>query len=293
MRPLVAIDWGTSSLRAARLDAQGHVLEERATTQGILSVPPGGFPAVFDVLCASWLDDGVLALMSGMVGSRQGWVEAPYCPCPAGFDELGKRLAWLRPGQLAVVPGLSCEHGGVPDVMRGEEVQVFGALQQLGLREATLVLPGTHSKWVTVQDHRITRFSTFMTGELYALLRQHSILARTLPASDGALDEAAFDQGVDHALGGPSLLATAFSVRTLALFDRRAPEALHSYLSGLVIGEELRARGMGTGPVVVVGSAALATRYERALARCRVVTQRAGAHATWQGLWALAQTLEP
>ncbi len=293
MKPLIAIDWGTSSLRAARLGPQGQVLEERASAQGILAVPPDGFSAVFDALCAGWLQGDTLALMSGMVGSRQGWLEVPYCACPAGFDEVACRLTWLRPGQLAIVPGLRCEHDGVPDVMRGEEVQVFGALQQLGLDDATLVLPGTHSKWVTVRARRIEQFCTYMTGEFYALLRQHSILSRTLPADEGPLQEDAFDQGVDQALHGPSLLATAFSTRTLALFDRLTPQALPSYLSGLVIGEELRAQAPGSGPVVVIGGAALASRYERALARCGVAARRADAHATWHGLWAIGQTLEP
>lgn len=293
MKPLIAIDWGTSSLRAARLGPQGQVLEERASAQGILAVPPDGFSAVFDALCAGWLQGDTLALMSGMVGSRQGWLEAPYCECPAGFDEVACRLTWLRPGQLAIVPGLRCEHDGVPDVMRGEEVQVFGALQQLGLDDATLVLPGTHSKWVTVRARRIEQFCTYMTGEFYALLRQHSILSRTLPADEGPLQEDAFDQGVDQALHGPSLLATAFSTRTLALFERLAPQALPSYLSGLVIGEELRAQAPGSGPVVVMGGPALASRYERALARCGVAARRADAHATWHGLWAIGQTLEP
>lgn len=293
MKPLIAIDWGTSSLRAARLGPQGQVLEERASAQGILAVPPDGFSAVFDALCAGWLQGDTLALMSGMVGSRQGWLEAPYCECPAGFDEVACRLTWLRPGQLAIVPGLRCEHDGVPDVMRGEEVQVFGALQQLGLDDATLVLPGTHSKWVTVRARRIEQFCTYMTGEFYALLRQHSILSRTLPADEGPLQEDAFDQGVDQALHGPSLLVTAFSTRTLALFERLAPQALPSYLSGLVIGEELRAQAPGSGPVVVIGSAALASRYERALARCGVAARRTDAHATWHGLWAIGQTLEP
>jgi 2-dehydro-3-deoxygalactonokinase len=293
VKPLIAIDWGTSSLRAARLGAQGQVLEERASAQGILAVPPDGFSAVFDALCAGWLQGDTLALMSGMVGSRQGWLEAPYCECPAGFDEVACRLTWLRPGQLAIVPGLRCEHDGVPDVMRGEEVQVFGALQQLGLDDAMLVLPGTHSKWVTVRARRIEQFCTYMTGEFYALLRQHSILSRTLPADEGPLQEDAFDQGVDQALHGPSLLATAFSTRTLALFERLAPQALPSYLSGLVIGEELRAQAPGSGPDVVMGGPALASRYERALARGGVAARRADAHATWHGLWAIGQTLEP
>jgi len=289
---LIAVDWGTTSLRAARLDAHGHVLEERASGQGILSVPAGGFPAALDALCTGWQDHGTLTLMSGMVGSRQGWLEAPYCPCPAGFDEVVRQLAWLRPGQLVIVPGLSCEHEGVPDVMRGEEVQVFGALQLLGLHDAVVVLPGTHSKWVTVIGGRIEGFTTFMTGEFYGLLRRHSILSRTLPPDDGLFDESAFDQGVTHALAGRSLLGTAFSTRTVALFDRMAAEALPSYLSGLVIGEELRAQPAVPDALVVIGTPELASRYQRALAQRGITTRAVGHEATWHGLWAVAQTLE-
>jgi 2-dehydro-3-deoxygalactonokinase len=297
VRGLVAVDWGTSSLRIARMDAQGRVIEERSSAQGILIVPGGDFATVFIAACADWVRaDGSFCLMSGMVGSRQGWLEAPYCACPAGFADVAGALAWLMPApggaRVAIVPGLSCEHDGVPDVMRGEEVQVFGALQVLDLQDATLVLPGTHSKWVTVRGQQIHGFSTFMTGEFYSLLRQHSILSRTLPPEDGALDEAAFDRGVTQALAGGSLLSTAFSVRTLSLMDRMAAQALPSYLSGLVIGEELRASAPAGGMVVVMGAPALAVRYERALAHLGVPTRRVGSEATWRGLWAIAQTLE-
>ncbi len=299
MKQMVAVDWGTSSLRGALLGADGQVLEERASPRGILTVSPGEFATVFIVAYADWMRaTGTFCLMSGMVGSRQGWLEAPYCPCPASFDQLASHLAWVTPGPLnarvGIVPGLQCSHAGVPDVMRGEEVQVFGALQLLGLRNATLVLPGTHSKWVTVRDGRIERFATFMTGEFYALLRQHSILSRSLPPEDGSLDETAFERGVLHALNQASLLGTAFSTRTLSLFEQLPAAALPSYLSGLVIGEELRAQAPDSLPdsVVVIGSPALTQRYQRALALRGVQVQSVGPEATWRGLWAIAQTLK-
>jgi 2-dehydro-3-deoxygalactonokinase len=229
-----------------------------------------------------------------MVGSRQGWFEAEYCACPAGLAEVAAavrvldRSATARGRDIAIVPGLSCEHDGVPDVIRGEEVKVFGAIELLGIAEAQIALPGTHSKWASVGGGRIERFSTVMSGEFYALLRQHSILARTLPAEDGALDEAAFDLGVRRALDGPSLLQTAFSVRTLSLFDRLSAAALPSYLSGLVIGEELRCRPLdGTGAVVLIGAPTLVERFERALALRGVGVRRLGEEAAWRGLWAI------
>jgi 2-dehydro-3-deoxygalactonokinase len=243
MKRLIAIDWGTSSLRAALIE-NGHVTEERAFPRGILTVDAGGFPTVFDTCFGDWMTPDALCLISGMAGSQQGWLEAPYCSCPAGFDDVAARLAWVVPGRIAIVPGLSMDAGGVPDVMRGEETQVFGALQLLGVQNAQLVLPGTHSKWVTVAGSKITHFSTWMTGEFYALLRQHSILARTLPADEPPPDADAFAKGAAYALRGDGLLHTAFSARTLALFKRMPPDALPSYLSGLVIGEELRCQAL-------------------------------------------------
>jgi 2-dehydro-3-deoxygalactonokinase len=292
MKRLIAIDWGTSSLRGALIEANGKVAEERSFARGILTVEPGGFPAVFENCFGDWMAPDALCLIAGMAGSQQGWVEAPYCPCPAGFDAVAARLAWIVPGRMAIVPGLSIDTGGVPDVMRGEETQVFGALQALGLQSAQLVLPGTHSKWVTVTDGKITHFSTWMTGEFYALLLQHSILARTLPTGEPPPDADAFGQGVAYALRGEGLLHTAFSARTLALFKRMAPDALPSYLSGLVIGEELRCQSLESGDnVVVVGADALVARYEQALALVGATCQRAGSSATWLGLRAIAQSI--
>lgn len=292
MSRLLAVDWGSSSLRGALIDADGHVLEERSFARGILTVASGEFPAVFDSCFGDWMHPGTLCLISGMAGSQQGWVEAPYCACPAGFDDIARQLAWLEPGRIAIVPGLSIEKDGVPDVMRGEETQVFGALQLLGLDNARLVLPGTHSKWVTVAQRRVTDFSTWMSGEFYALLRKHSILSRTLPANDPAPDAAAFAQGVTHALHGKGLLHTAFSTRTLSLFKRLASDALPSYLSGLVIGEELKSQSLHSGDsVVVMGAQALTARYEQALQQLGVSVQRIGDNATWRGLRAIADTL--
>lgn len=297
MQQLLAVDWGTSSLRGALLDGQGQVLKERSFPRGILTVAPGDFASVFEACFGHWMGAaGTFCLISGMAGSKQGWLEAPYCACPAGFDEVASQLAWVRAGRIAIVPGLSCEHEGIPDVMRGEETQVFGALQLLGLSDGLLVLPGTHSKWVTVRGGRIESFSTFMTGEFYALLRQHSLLARSLPETDGDVDWPAFDEGVALALAlrSSSLLQTAFSVRTLSLFDRMAPERLPSYLSGLVIGEEIRSRELPEGAqLVLIGSELLTERYQRALAQRQAIVHRAGAEASWRGLWALAQTIHP
>ena len=291
----VMVDWGTSSLRGALLNAQGEVLQERSFAQGILTVPAGGFAAVFAERFGDWMaEPHRRCLISGMAGSRQGWQEAPYCPCPAGFAELGQHLLWLEPDRIALVPGLSCMADDAlktPDVMRGEEVQIFGALQLAKRDSATLVLPGTHSKWVQVRSGRVTEFKTFMTGEIFALLSQHSILAKTLDLN-GALDPDTFLHGIDHSQQAGSLLHSLFAVRTLGLFERLPAAALPSYLSGLLIGEELRSQAVSSdaGSVILIGSDALTLRYTLALQHLNIASQSWGAQATWAGLFALASS---
>ncbi len=281
---LIAVDWGTSALRGALLAADGTALAEHAAPLGLLSVAPGSWAQVFHAQFGAWrrAHPGLLCLLAGMVGSRQGWAEAPYCPCPAGLDDVARQLLWVLPGEVAIVPGISSDAAGLPDVMRGEETQVFGALQWPGLapqRDALLVLPGTHSKWVQVRAGRITGLATHMTGECYALLRQQSILARLLPA----------DAGVQQAVTPGGLLHHLFSVRTLGLFGRADGPALASRLSGLLIGEELRAQAIAPGAAVwVLGSAALAARYERALALCGHAAHRVPDSATWLVMLAVA-----
>lgn len=290
----VAVDWGTSSLRGALLDADGKVLEEQSHARGILSVPAGGFGAAFDELFGAWMAPaGTRCLISGMAGSKQGWVEAPYCACPAGLADIAAKVIEIEPGRIAIVPGLSDEHDGVPDVMRGEEVQIFGAIALTGLRDGLFVLPGTHNKWVRVAEGRVAGFRTFMTGEFYALLGAHSILARTLDTS-ALLDEAAFLQGVMQSGNNEGLLHNAFGARTLALFGRMSAGDLASYLSGLLIGEELRTQSLrAAGEVVLIGSPALTQRYALALHASGVTSRTLGAEATWAGLHAVATTLAP
>ena len=294
---LVAVDWGTSSLRGALLDADGTVLEEQSHPRGILSVSPGGFAEVFASLFTEWMRPaGTRCLISGMAGSQQGWVEAPYCACPAGLDEVAGQIIDIEPGsphRIAIVPGLFVEHDGVPDVMRGEEVQILGAMALTGRRDGLFVLPGTHNKWARTQFGRVTSFRTFMTGEFYALLSQHSILARTLDAS-APLDEAAFLPGVAQADNGHGLLHNAFGTRTLALFSRMSKAELASYLSGLLIGEELRTQSLqAASEVVLIGAPALTRRYALALGAAGATTRTLGAEATWAGLHALATLRTP
>ena len=288
MAQLVAVDWGTSSLRGALLDEAGRVLDEKSAPLGILNVANGDFAAVFAAQFGEWMKPaGTVCLISGMAGSRQGWAEAPYVKCPAGVEDLAGHLHWIDPGRIALVPGLSDERGEVPDVMRGEEVQIFGALRLAGLRDGLFVLPGTHSKWAIVRGGRVTGFRTCMTGEFYGLLARHSILARTL-AADAPLDETSFVRGLVRAGDGQGLLHNSFGVRALALFGRLSPAESASYLSGLLIGEELRLQPLQAGgEVIAIGAPALTARYALALAQMRVTVRTFGPEATWAGLAAI------
>jgi 2-dehydro-3-deoxygalactonokinase len=204
-----------------------------------------------------------------MIGSRQGWKEAPYAKCPAGADDIKKALARIDWSELSValVPGLSTENDGMPDVMRGEETQILGALALSGQNDGLFLLPGTHSKWAKVSGGRIVSFRTFMTGEVFGALKEHTILGRLM--RDGAADAQAFARGVDEgaALGSAgALLNRIFATRSYGLMDKLADTALSDYLSGLLIGAEVAEATKETkGAVTVIASPALAQRYTDAL----------------------------
>lgn len=272
---LIGVDWGTSSFRAFLVDREGRVLDRRTAAAGILQVPPGGFEPRLRELIGDWLaaHPRLPLLLSGMVTSRQGWLELPYLPCPASPERLAGALAALRLADgrtVRLVPGLSTRRpDGLPDVLRGEEVQILGALAEAPSAR-TLLLPGTHSKWVQVEGGRVQSFATFMTGELFALLGSHSILGRLMRGE--AEDEAGFARGVAVGLAGEAgrggSLARLFSARTLVLAGELPETAVASYLSGLLIGCELReaaAMGGAEAPVLLVGEPALTARYARAL----------------------------
>ena len=285
---MIGVDWGTSSLRAWRLGRDGAVIEARASARGIMTIPEGGFAAVLREIVADWLAAGeTQVLLCGMVGSRQGWVEAPYLPCPAGIEEIAARLIRVEfaDAEAMIVPGLVTMDGdGVPDVMRGEETQILGVAADAGAR-ITVCLPGTHSKWAVISGGRIERFSTFMTGEVFAALSAHTILARTI--RPGPVDPAAFADGVARAREPGGLLHHAFGVRTRALRRGIGEAESYAYLSGLLIGHELNAAlDDQAGVVAVVGASALADLYVAAI-RARGGEARAMDEAT--GAIGLAQ----
>ena len=293
-KPFVAVDWGTSSFRAALIAPNGDVLDELSTPRGILGFKPYEFVPYLLATCARFTAAaGQMFLLSGMIGSKNGLLEVPYCPCPATASNIAAALGWVDTGiadlSIAIVPGV---RSGFDDVMRGEETQVFGAAAVLGVQDAVMVLPGTHSKWVQLKDGAIVKFNTFMTGEFYALLSQHSILAKSLPDptdKPAALDKTAFLQGIERAMNssasGQSLLGNAFSTRVKSLFNELHPAQAASYLSGLVIGDELVAMRLPAGSqVIVIGSPTLCERYNLALDHLGVQTRAIGNQAAWAGL---------
>lgn len=292
---MIAVDWGTSSLRAYRLDEAGRIRARREAPAGIMTVAAGGFAAVLEAQLGDWIDDTPI-VMSGMIGSRQGWLEVPYAECPAGAADIARGLrpivwnAGRRRGWIA--PGLSCrDAAGVPDVMRGEETQIIGALADLPERDATICLPGTHSKWVSWRDGGIVSFATAMTGEVFAVLRRHSILGRLMSATEDGHDGAAFAAGLRRAGEMGGLLHHLFGARTRGLFDEVAEYALPSYLSGILIGHEIAALAPPAGVVHLIGAPSLVALYREALAARGCNSRMLDSDSVARGLFLLASHL--
>ena len=267
LKHFIALDWGTTSFRAYLADAQGHVTDSVAAPEGILAVRDGDFDAALERHIGGW-DVGLPVLAAGMITSRQGWIELPYVACPAGAAELAAALHHhqsRRGRRMAFSTGLSRRStDGIPDVMRSEETQVLGSL---GQGVSHFVTPGTHSKWIAVEGERITGFSTYVTGEMFAALKDHTILGRLM--KDGPVDEAAFARGVQAALADPAgFLHRIFAARSLGLFNEIAPEAIASYLSGQIIGTEVAHASRDnalSADYTILASAGIGSRYRRAM----------------------------
>ena len=296
---LIALDWGTSNLRASLLDGGGRVLQTRSASGGVMAVQGGAFAGALRAVCGEWLRQFSCPLIaSGMIGSRQGWKEAPYVDCPAAIGPLSTQLTSvpLAGGALEhdarvlhIVPGLRCiDSSGQFDVMRGEETQIWGA----GLAPGSIcVLPGTHSKWAWLgANGDITRFHTFMTGELYALLTQHGILGRLMVFGHKNTDD--FVAGARLGLAGQAQLShTIFAARSAGLMGQVTPEGLPDFLSGILIGAEIGAAlaAHADRSVCLLGDDALCSRYELACEVAAVSTSRAVAGATTTGQWLVAR----
>ena len=261
----IAVDWGTTNRRAYLIDSSGKRSDEFEDGKGVLSVPSGGFPAAIAEI-RDKLGDKPL-LLAGMVGSNRGWKEAPYVPCPAGVDELVSGLVWAGERE-AIVPGVSYIGDGRADVMRGEEVQLLGGVAA-GLVDSNALVchPGTHNKWTVLHQGKIRSFRTVMTGELFGLLKEHSILADLLKGPVEVDD--VFKSAAKHAVFNESLPAELFSIRASVLLGQMKKEHAPSFASGLLIGTDVRiGLTVPTGAQVVVMARPELTRlYVAALAQ--------------------------
>lgn len=294
----LALDWGTTNLRAWVVGEDGRVGGREEFPLGIGRLAPGEAARLFaETVRPRMGAEDLPALLCGMIGSNLGWgVTVPYLDCPAGLEQLHDNLSTVSDlgPPVRIVPGLCCERpDGGPDVMRGEETHVLGwaAEDPARLRgEHLICLPGTHAKWVRLIDGRVERFITYMTGELFDVLRKHSVLR----AGDSQDDDNAFEEGVNAAGDGGALASRLFTARARVAVGRMCPDRASSYLSGLLIGAEIAsaARLLGVAPetpVAVVGDLQLAQRYVRSLElRGRSATAHDGDAAVLAGLIALA-----
>lgn len=253
----LAIDWGTTRRRAWRLSADGEVCAELADDHGVLAVPAGGFPVEMASLRSQL--GHLPALAAGMVGSNRGWRWAPYMHLPAGLQQLADGLVHVEGADVAIVPGLAAE----ADVMRGEEVQFLGAVADGLLPPDCLACqPGTHNKWAQFEGGRLIRFTTVMTGELFALLKGEGLLAGMLDA--GVADGPAFRRGVGEGAERGDLSATLFGVRAAVLLEQLSLEEAAAYASGLLIGADVGPR-LTQGTVHILASGQLADLYAAAV----------------------------
>lgn len=292
---LIAIDWGTSAARAYRMGPHGDVRDERSAPLGIAHIASRRFEDALETLLGDWRTDPAPRLACGMIGSRQGWIEAPYVECPASLDALGAGIATIADARLSIVPGLiTRDRHGIPDVMRGEESQLVGAV---AADESVVlaVLPGTHSKWARIERGRVIDFTTYMTGELYAVLLAHSILGRMSERKTVEAAGSAFTRGVERGLRNADTSHAIFGARTLSLAGELEANDVDDWLSGVLIGAEIRAAlawarevGIDGARVRIIGDDRLASRYRTALAHAGVATEQADRHAAARGLWRIA-----
>lgn len=282
---LAAVDWGTSNLRVWLLDAAGEVIDERKSGEGMSSAGAKGFANVLEEhMAAMGAPEGLPAIVCGMAGARQGWVEAGYLDVPARISDFA-HAATEAPGArrpVHILPGLA-QRGAHPDVMRGEETQIAGA--DLGGGTRFICMPGTHSKWVRVEDGAVAGFHTAMTGELFHLIATQSILRHSLgEAPDaGAPSSPAFRNALGETLTHPERLTSAlFAIRAGGLLANVPADDAAATLSGLLIGAEI-AGAVSASPgmhlVTLVASGGMAKRYAAALATAGLLVDLVDADA--------------
>jgi 2-dehydro-3-deoxygalactonokinase len=273
----VAVDWGTSSFRLWLVDRAGAVLAERRSDEGMLAAAKAGFAGVLQShLAAVSAPDHLPVLVCGMAGAKTGWVEAGYVDTPAPLSAILKQAARVprETRDIRILPGIAQRDAKAPDVMRGEETQLLGALGLEAAGEALVCMPGTHSKWVRVKDGTVAHFSTFMTGELFSVVSRETILSLAVAGADEAEDVASFKTAVKAAFEAPAFAANLlFTARSRQLLFGGTPAAARETLSGTLIGAELAAGLSGTVPkagITLIASGRLAALYRQAFDALKV-----------------------
>ena len=267
----VAVDWGTSSFRLWLIDRAGDILGERRSDEGMMASSGLGFANVLQShLDGLGVAGDVPVIICGMAGARQGWVEAGYVDTPARLGSVLERAVAV-PGQsrdIRILPGIAQRDPAAPDVMRGEETQLLGALGLESGAEALVCVPGTHSKWVSVNGDTVERFATFMTGELFSAISRNTILSHAIAGADVAEDIEAFKSAVAAAFTAPARAANLlFQVRSKQLLFGGTPSAARETISGTLIGLELAAGLSGNLPgagMTLVASGRLQALYRSA-----------------------------
>ncbi len=289
MTQLVAIDWGTSSFRAWLIDGSGTILQQIKTGQGILQVGNGSFENILrENIARLRATENIVIIASGMITSSNGWVETPYLSCPVDISALASGLVcrkWTGPGEIWFIPGVS-QRFPEPDIMRGEETQLAGINIE---GDAVVVLPGTHSKWVRMTTGKIEAFTSFLTGELFAAITSHTILAET---GGMVWSEQDFLRGVFSAAdnGGKFLLSRLFQLRANKILNLAAAAGC-SYVSGLLIGMEIEdaiERGYNS-PVLIAGEKGLVQRYGSAFTARGITVTIVAESSAAKGLYRVAR----
>jgi 2-dehydro-3-deoxygalactonokinase len=280
LRVFLAIEWTSADFHAFLLTESGTLLAQRQEARGVNQVANGAFETTLHETVGDWAAEAHRIYLFGMITSRNGWIETPYAPVPASLTDViagtvVKHIDGLPP--LFFLPGVSVR-APLPDMMRGEELKIFGAM---GSSSGLVALPGAHTKWAFVNHGRIERFITYMSGEITALLRSKSLVSKLIPAQSADSPEA-FLRGIglarDRSIGG-HILRRIFSARSLALLDELPPEDIRDYLSGLMIGAEINEVidefGLPHRQVTLIGPPALCQRYSLALREAGVTSAMA------------------
>ena len=267
----VAVDWGTTHFRIWRMQDK-NALEGREASCGLLNLKKEEFEPTLKEHLHGWPVESPV-LMSGMVGSRQGWQEAPYLFLPVSLKDVAIGAVDVQTNDLQrkvhVLPGVACQEESRPDVMRGEETQMLGLGAGSSEWSGIICLPGTHCKWVRIALGQVQQFDTYLTGELFSIVRQHSILLHDLESGDVDVEQPAFAKGVSTGFEETTpLLTSLFRIRATSLLLDRDPVANLAFLSGRVLGEELRSATRKiekTEKIQLVGGSSLTKLYARAL----------------------------